>query len=146
MSFVSEQFGEDQIESPSNLRPGFHGRAEARRRRTRALHRDDEFVGTAVRVCRIAELVLEQNSVLHGDSCQFACADSQKCKRMFGLRLAIQDPEGLFPALGRAESHLCRVEIFLPALWSHREAKEGLVFALHQPVMSRFLHIGPTDR
>ena len=93
MSFVSEQFGEDQIESPSNLRPGFHGRAEARRRRTRALHCDDEFVGTAVRVGRIAELVLEQNTVLHCDRRQFACADSQKCKRMFGLRLAIQDPK-----------------------------------------------------
>ena len=45
----------------------------------------------------------------------------------------------------RAELHICRVEIFLPALWSHRIAKKGLIFARHKPVVSRFLLIGPTD-
>ncbi len=146
VSLFSVQFCEGQIESPGNARPGSHRRAETSWCSPRALHGDDEFAGAALFVCWIAELIVEQNAVLHRDGRQFAGSNSQKCERAMGSRFIIQNSERFPLALGEAEPHIRRVEIFFPALWSHRIAKEGLIPAPLKPVVSRFLLVGPAGR
>src|SRR5208283_4139259 len=127
------------------LRSSSHRGTETRRRRLRALHCDDKRAIAPTPVDGIVVLVISEHAVLHRNGCQVAGSDPEKGIRTLGLRLVVQYAERPALSLRRPQLHICRVQVFLPALRPHCISKKGIILAPFKPVVPRRLLISPTS-
>jgi hypothetical protein len=130
------QFGQPQIESTAELRPGSHRSAETGSARTKAIHGEDKSVLAPFLIDRVDEIIPEKRQILDFDRRDFARPDSDEC--VAGRRIG---GAGRFPAavLADGEKRTSRgKENLFPGLRSGNVVEVVRVPAGNQAVLARF--------